>query len=463
MTGSSSSLGSADREKPWAPYSCTEEAPWNLERVVHLHRRAGFSATWEELDCDLKEGPGASINRLLDGRVPSAQALDEFESTSNALADAAAGSNDPNRLKAWWVWRMLHTADPLGERLTLLWHSSFATGNQKVLDLAAMRQQNETFRRLARAPFGELLGAAVRDPALLAWLDAPSNRKDHPNENLARELLELFTVGIGKYTEADVQDAARALSGWSFREGQFREIPATHDDGVKRIFGKRGNWSGNDLLAIALDHPATADRLARRICNWLTCQAPVGEEAIRALAEGLRARNLDVGWAVATVLRSRAFFDERNIASCVAGPPEFIVSALRSLEIRDASTRVLAEWCTRLGQDLFYPPNVGGWPGGRSWLGSRSLIARVNFVAALADGHGLGCAEPFDAVGLAVRHGCGQNPDELLAWFSRLLLGRELNTDVRDTIRAAAKPLPQAALGRRLAVMVMTTPEAQLN
>ena len=156
------------------------------------------------------------------------------------LADAAVGSKDPNRLKAWWIWRMLHTPDPLGERLTLFWTNGFATSNQKVDDLAAMRQQNETFRRLARAPFGELLNAAVRDPALLAWLDAPANRKGHANENLARELLELFTVGIGHYTEADVQEAARALTGWSVSHGGFREVAATHDDGVKCIFGKRG-------------------------------------------------------------------------------------------------------------------------------------------------------------------------------------------------------------------------------
>ncbi len=455
--------GTRDRAKPWAPFSPDGEVRWDLRRVVHLHRRAGFAASWEELERDLKEGPDASINRLLEGQVRSGQARDEFESTSTVLADAAVGSGEPIRLKAWWIWRMLHTPDPLAERLTLLWHDHFATSNRKVDDLGAMRQQNETFRRLARAPFGELLNSAVREPALLAWLDAPANRTGHPNENLARELLELFAVGIGNYTEADVQEAARALTGWSVYQGRFREVTVTHDGGAKSLFGKRGNWSGKDLIAIVLNQPATALRLARRICECFMGEGAVSVDDLRALAEGLRANNLDVGWAVATVLRSRTFFDELNIASRVAGPPEFVVGAVGALETRDVSTISLADWLARLGQDLFYPPNVGGWPGGRGWLGSRALIARVNFAAALADGRAIGCAAPFDAIGLAHRHGCGRSPDELLAWFSRLLLGRELNVESRDRVLAAVKSQPPPAQGRSLAALVLSTPEAQLN
>src|SRR5262249_31138717 len=158
--------------------------------------------------------PKASIDRLVTGKARSQGVPRDFEKVARLLADAAVSAGDPARLKAWWVYRMLFGPDPLGERLALLWHNHFATSNAKVDDLAAMRLQNEVFRALGRRPFGELLTAVVRDPALLLWLDSPANRKEHPNENLGRELLELFTLGIGNYNEDDVKEAARALTGW---------------------------------------------------------------------------------------------------------------------------------------------------------------------------------------------------------------------------------------------------------
>src|SRR5262249_54008103 len=219
------------------------------------------------------------------------------------LAGSGCAAGDPARLKAGWVYRMLFGPDPLSERLTLMWHNHFATSNLKVEDLAVMRRQNELFRALGRKPFGELLTAVVRDPALLLWLDAPANRKEHPNENLGRELMELFTIGIGHYSENDVKDAARALTGWTVLEGEFRDMPARHDDGDKTILGKKGAWGGDDLLKLLLDHPATARRLAVRICEQFMGEGAIDAAGIDALADGLRRNNLRVGWAVETVLR----------------------------------------------------------------------------------------------------------------------------------------------------------------
>ena len=166
----------------WSPYVSEPEAPWNLRRVVHLHRRAGFAATWSEIQRDLKDGPKASIDRLLAGKAHTEGVPDKFADTADLLATTAASSYDAGRLKAWWVYRMLFGPDPLGERLTLFWHNHFATSAAKVG--MTVRRQNTIFRRLARAPFGDLLGEVVRDPALLLWLDAPANRKEHPNETL---------------------------------------------------------------------------------------------------------------------------------------------------------------------------------------------------------------------------------------------------------------------------------------
>src|SRR5262249_25543554 len=163
------------------------------------------------------------------------------------------------------------------------------------------------FLKLSRAPFGELLDAAVRDPALLHWLDAPSNGKKHPNENLARELMELFTLGIGNYSEKDVKEAARALTGWTVKDGAFHEDSAAHDDGDKEILGSKGKWKGGDLVKFRLGHPATARRLAGRVCEQFFGEGTVTGEEIDTLADGLRERGLDVGWAVETVLRSEAF------------------------------------------------------------------------------------------------------------------------------------------------------------
>src|SRR3954451_15953506 len=193
---------------PWEPYAPTADVPWDLRRVVHLHRRAGFAATWAELQRDLKDGPQASIDRLLRGQSRMQGVPAEFESTSALLADAAVAANDPARLKAWWVYRMLFGPDPLTERLVLLWHDYFATSNLKVNDLALMRRQNETLRSLCRVPFPRLLHSMLRDPALLVWLDALENTCGHHNENLSRELMELFTLGIEHYTEVDVKEAA---------------------------------------------------------------------------------------------------------------------------------------------------------------------------------------------------------------------------------------------------------------
>jgi uncharacterized protein (DUF1800 family) len=450
----------------WQPYVPDDMAPWDSRRVVHLHRRAGFAATWDELERDLADGPEASIRRVLEGTTRSAGVPPDFESTAAILADAAVAANDPARLKAWWVFRMVFGPDPLGERLTLLWHDHFATSNLKVKNLAAMRQQNDLFRRHGRGPFRVLLDAVVRDPALLIWLDASSNRKGHPNENLARELLELFTLGIGPYSESDVKEAARALTGWTVEDDLFQEIGRRHDDGTKTIIGYTGKLAPDDLLRILTEHPAASKRLARRLCDWLMGEKAVSEPAIAALADGLRAHDLDIGWAVATVLRSRAFWDRANLRSRVLGPVEMVVGSLRALELFDPppSTLIVGERIAKLGQDLFYPPNVGGWPGGRAWLSSRGLIGRANYAAAIVSGRGIGRPGAFDALGLAGRHGIPASREPVLRFFTDLVLGGEPEPGWLDRI-ASSLGTPSAwgpEAARHAVAIILASPEGQV-
>jgi uncharacterized protein (DUF1800 family) len=421
---------------PWVVYQADADNPWNLPRVVHLHRRTGFAATWAEIERDLRDGPGPSVDRVLSGRAATSGVPADFHRTADLLGESAVASGDPARLKAWWIYRMLFGPDPLTEKLVLLWHNHFATSNLKVKDLAAMKRQNDNFRRLARRPFAQILNCAAREPALLVFLDAPANRRGHPNENLAREVMELFTLGIGHYTESDVREAARALTGWNVVEDRFAENPRWHDDESKSILGRTGRWTGADLLRLLLEQPTTAERLAFRLCDWLMGEGVVDRAALRRLADELRRHDLNIGWGVATVLRSRAFFGEKNLRSRVLSPVEYVVGAARALELFDppVSTLTLAEWCTRLGQDLFYPPNVGGWPGGRSWLTTRSLIGRANFAASLR----------------APRRG----GDDAAGYHLRLLLGVEPTPAWRERLGSGAG---------NLVARVLATPEAQLG
>jgi uncharacterized protein (DUF1800 family) len=446
----------------WAAYAPGEKAPWDLRRVVHLHRRAGFAATWKELQRDLEDGPEKSIDRLLRGQARVGEP-DNFRTVADQLGQPAG---DPAALKAWWLYRMYHSPDPLGERLTLLWHNHFATSNDKVNDVQAMRRQNDLFRRHGRGPFGKLLEAAVHDPALLIWLDAPANRKGKPNENLGRELMELFTLGVGHYTENDVKDAARALTGWRVKHGAFHEWPPDHDDGEKTILGKKGRWKGGDLVRLLLKHPATSKRLAWRLCEWLMGEKVVGAAALDALAAGLRRHDLDIGWAVETILRSRAFFAAGNLGNRVLGPVEFLVGVPRALECFDPppSSLVLGEWTARLGQDLFYPPNVGGWAGGRAWLTTQAIIGRANYAVALVGGRLWARPVPLDGIALARKHGHDRDLEDILTFCAELLTGGRPDAAWRKRLLAALGPGAKRERDtvRAGIALVVASPEVQL-
>jgi uncharacterized protein (DUF1800 family) len=445
-------------EYAWAPYTSAPGEPWNLRRVVHLHRRAGLGATWAEVERDLADGPAAAVNRLLEGKrtegVP-----EDFEHRAGLLADAATATGDIARLKSWWLWRMLFTPDPLGERLTLAWHDHFATSQLKVMDVAAMHAQNELFRRFARAPFGELLGGVVHDPALLRWLDAQSNRAEHPNENLARELMELFTLGVGNYGERDVKEAARALTGWYVTaDGRFYESAEHHDAGTKTILGRTGNLRGDDLVALLLEQPAAARRLAGRLCELFLREELRSGAALESLAGELRAHALDIGHGVALVLRSRLFFSEANLGGVVLGPAQFLVGAARALELLEPPPRMLllAEWCARLGQDLFFPPNVFGWEGGRAWISTGTLLGRARFATELSDGS-LG-ARGASAVDALARLHAADDPRRLGAFLERLFLGVESEA-AHWTDASTGAALDRA----RVVARFLSSPEAQLG
>lgn len=444
------------RDDLWAAYTPDAKSPWDLRRMVHLHRRAGLAAPWDELQRDLKAGPDGAVSRLLKGEA-DAHTPAEFATNAAVLTDAAGSAGDINRLKAAWFYRMVFGPDPLGERLALLWHDHFATGFAKVRSVHAMRRQNDLFRAHARGNFAALLNPVVRDPALLAYLDAPTNRKGRPNENLARELMELFTLGVGNYTEADVKEAARCLTGWTVEEEAFAEKPERHDAGEKTVLGQTGPWTGTDLVNQLLKHPATANRLAAKLVKVFFGEGACPPEAVRQLADDLREHDLDIGRAVGIVLRSRLFFAEANVRTRVTAPPEFTAGVVRALGLFDPapSTLAMADWCARMGQDLFDPPNVGGWPGGRAWVTSRNLIARANYATALVNGPNAGRPEPYDPAATAKAAGFGTGRGDVLTFHHRLLFG----TDPTPDVAARLAPLD----GRQLVTALLSSPEALLG
>jgi uncharacterized protein (DUF1800 family) len=306
----------------------------------------------------------------------------------------------------------------------------------------------------------------LEDPALLIWLDAPSNRKGKPNENLARELMELFTLGVGHYAEQDVKEAARALTGLTVAQGKIHVRADYHDDGEKTVLGKTARFNADTLADYLLDQPAVADRLAWRLCDTFLGEGVADARSRGELAERLRNDDLHVGRAVEKVLRSNLFFSKANLHAKVSDPVGFAIGSVRALEHFDPppSTLLLAEWTARMGLELFAPPNVGGWPGGRRWLTGRAIVARANFAAALACGRLNWDAAPPNLQEVAIRRGRAQEPQESIGFFGQLLTGRRLDRVVAKDHwkRAAGAAGPETERLNRAVALLLARPESQV-
>ena len=445
-----------------------------------LHRRAGFGANWQQLQRDLEDGPQPSIERMLAGQSRAVDA-EAFEATSEVLLRSAVRSGQISRLSAWWIYRMYLGSNPLAERRTLMWHNHFATSQRTIQNVFRMYRQNHLFRTLGQGKFRELLITVIKDPAMLLWLNANDNRPAHPNENLARELMELFSLGIGNYSEDDVKEAARALAGWTTTTMPSNDDPfsETYSDTLvvrqywkdrfsKTILGQTGEWDGDDLLDMVLKHPATPRRLAWRICDELFGEQVVSDEALEELATGLVDHELDIEWAFATVLKSELFFSKENLKTRIAAPETFVLGNLIALDTTDtpASTMALDNVLTILGRSLFRPPNVGGWDGGRLWLNGRTLVARANFVHELvANGLNRNSKRPeYNRIINAF-----ENPEDIestVTQLSELLLGVDRdNVDDQGLIKNATRQAKQQSSETRwpfTVQLLLSTPSSQL-
>jgi uncharacterized protein (DUF1800 family) len=276
---------------------------------------------------------------------------------------------------------------PFQEKMVLFWHGHFATSFEKVRNAYYMWRQNELFRRLATGNWQELLTFAGKDPAMLIWLDQADSRRPHANENFAREVMELFSLGIGNYTETDVTEGARALTGWSLdrlnQEYVYR--PAFHDDGVKTFLGRTGNLNGDDVIAQIVTHPAAARFITAKLWNYFAGQPPT-DELNGALAAVFRENGNNFKPLLRILFRSEEFYDPAVVRNQVKGPVQWLVGTARVLECALPPTLICEGITRRLGQDLFAPPNVKGWDGGISWITTTTLLDRYNTAALLVQG-----------------------------------------------------------------------------
>jgi hypothetical protein len=388
---------------PWAEYTPTAADPWDVRKAGHLLRRATFGPTHAELERAVKDGPKAAIDKLLKGGEPDA----DFEKTSDFMAAPRSlpPSSAGTRLSAWWLWRILHTAHPLREKLSLFWHNHFATSHAKVQNAQFMVGQYRLLHRHALGDFRDLLREMSFDPAMLVWLDAKESKKGKPNENYARELMELFSLGLGHYTEADVREAARAFTGYDVKAGRSAFDPKQHDDGEKTVLGKTGRWKGEDVVKICLDQPACPRFVVRKLYAFLVSEtATPADELLQPLADGYRASGFDTGRLVETILRSNHFFSRAAYRQRVKGPVDFAVGIVRGLE-GTAGPLPLAEELDKLGQAVFAPPSVKGWDGGPTWLNAQTLLFRQNLALALTSTTDSRFGRRCDPVTVLQRHG----------------------------------------------------------
>ncbi len=359
----------------WAVYRPSEEQPWNRSRAAHLLRRAGFGATSQELDDFTTRDPAEIVAGLV---APDLDA--NFEQESAALASTILASGDPKQLSAWWSYVMLRTPHPLLEKTTLFWHGHFATSAAKVKDADAMYDQNHVFRQFALGDFAKLTHAISRDPAMLIYLDSVTNRKAHPNENFAREVMELFCLGEGNYSEKDIQELARCFTGWEIRRGKFRFNRFQHDTGMKSVLGTSGQMPDGESIDVVLDQSAAPKFIVRKLIRYFLFDEPAAsDDLVEPLANELREHDWDISHVVRRILSSQLFFSEHAIGRKVRSPVDLVIGLLRTLE-GSTNSHQLGDDLHQLGQGLFYPPNVKGWDGGRAWINSSTLLGRANVI-----------------------------------------------------------------------------------
>ena len=431
--------------------------PMGAEDARFLLTRTGFAPTEVEVRALAPLSRAAAVERLLSGaraealtprpafiaepfERPRLQQMTDEERKAFQAREIRRGFE----LRSWWMTEMLTTTSPLTERMTLFLHNHFVSSLQKVRSAHLMYHQHLLLRRHALGNFGDLLHAVAKDPAMIVYLDAATNRRGAPNENFAREVMELFTLGEGNYTERDIKEAARAYTGWSIdpETGEFLWRPFAHDDGAKTLLGRNGNFDGDAVLDILLAQPTCAEFIVRKLWREFVSTgvpSPGDDSEIRRIAAQFRGARFDIKVALRGIFNSPRFHAPEHRAALVKSPVDLVVGTVRQMGIGYTDPLPFVIVASGLGQNLFAPPNVRGWPGGEAWINSSTLLGRKQFVERLFrvdEMRDMAGAIPVDAPGpMAMQTSTGplRNGD-----FGQVKGGGRLGPDGRALFRQAA-------------------------
>jgi uncharacterized protein (DUF1800 family) len=497
-------------------------AKWNFQTAAHLLNRAGFGGTPADIEKLQKLGLDSAVEFFVDyektpdstfapewakpdpDRLKEYKEMRDFRQKLNAATPEERQALEARRrefrrmqqrnqgqqmveLRGWWLNRMAKGPRPLQEKLTLFWHGHFATSMQKVKDAYFMYLQNETFRRHASGNWLEMLKAVTRDPAMLIWLDQAQSRKQQPNENYAREVMELFALGEGHYTEKDITEAARAFTGLALnRLDQTSDYrPRAHDDGEKTVLGRTGKLDWKDVLEQIVAQPQTSKFICAKLWSFFAAENP-SDDLVAALAATFRKSGNQFKPVLRAMFRSEEFYSDAVMRTQVKSPVQWLVGSARMLERELPPAPVATNMLATLGQNLFAPPNVKGWDGGITWITTNNLLARYNLAEALVLGKNQ-INVPADkkllkAVAtrmnrrLAAR-GTPVDPDKLVAAKERANKTALLAALERRLLQGELKPKQKQALNDYLdaqgeldshdvleaARLIMSTPEFQLT
>jgi uncharacterized protein (DUF1800 family) len=481
---------------------------WNTTTAAHLMNRAGFGGSPADIENLRQVGLGKAVSWFVDyDRIPDDTPAPDWaqpDPTLIARREAIRNAADLETrrmlqqqqyqeqysrmadLRYWWLRRMALGSRPFQEKMTLFWHGHFATSFEKVQMPYFLWLQNETLRQNATGNFNQLLIAVAEDPAMLNYLDGARSNKKAPNENFAREVMELFTLGEGNYTEQDIQQAAKAYTGWGIAKDRlhYEYHRNNHDDGPKTIFGLTGNFSGEDVLNMICDKPECAKFIAKKIWRFFAQDEPP-QPLVEALATEFHNHGMDLKHLMNVIFHSREFYAPDVIRSQIKSPVQWLIASAHQLQSPLPTQPMSLAMLRQLGQELFNPPNVKGWDGGIAWITTNNLLDRYNFAAALIEGDkvplpglmgqmkgimntmgedGLLQLSPAD-IGPLFSPADLSNPDSFLAALQARFLNGELKgqrlASLTDFLKSRS-PLEEPDI-RKAIRLIMSTPEYQLT